>query len=434
MGEFDDMVAMDKIINVERDVKVHIEDRKSSRRFFVFLWLLYAIVYMTKNCYNGAMASIVSEGILTKSQTGFITSMFYVVYTPLQIVGGLASDRFSPQRIIKFGLLGGAIANTIIFFNQSYYVMLAAWIFNGMVQFGIWPSLFKIISTQLVRSDRKAMTFFISFASTSGLVFSYLVAAIVSNWKYNFAISAILLLVFAVTLHLLDRIISPKMKWDKAEPIPENSENAANRPKTDKSLFKLFSESGFFFLLIGVVIAIVVSQSRTSLAPIMLVENYNNVSPSMGNILNIVLIVSGILGTIIAGKICFSVKNELFAMVVVYAIMIPFLMVCSLIGSAPVPVIVAALSVVACLESIATLNRSYYNMSFVKYGKSGTAAGILNAGASFSFVIAGYVVPRIVEKYSWNAMVKLWPVMIAVTLITISLAVKRYKRFKENIV
>ena len=53
------------------------------------------------NCYNGAMAGIVEAGILTKSQTGLINSMFYLVYAPLQIVGGRAADKYSPEQLIK---------------------------------------------------------------------------------------------------------------------------------------------------------------------------------------------------------------------------------------------------------------------------------------------------------------------------------------------
>ena len=114
---------------------------------------------MTKNCFSGALAGIVAEGVLTKSQTGFITGMFYLVYAPFQIVGGMVADRISPEKLIKFGLLGAFVANLIIFFNQNYYVMLITWICNAIVQFDIWPSVFKIVSSQLVRSDRTQMTF-----------------------------------------------------------------------------------------------------------------------------------------------------------------------------------------------------------------------------------------------------------------------------------
>ena len=107
-------------INVEHDINIHLENRRVSRCFFVFIFTMYTLVCMTKNCFNGALADIVSEGVLTKSQTGLITAMFYIVYTPLHIVGGIAADKFSPERMIKIGLIGGAIANAVIFFNHNY--------------------------------------------------------------------------------------------------------------------------------------------------------------------------------------------------------------------------------------------------------------------------------------------------------------------------
>jgi len=134
-------------INIEKNVNIHLENKRLSRGFFVFLWLLYAVACMTKNCFGGALASIVAEGVLTKSQTGFISGMFYLVYAPLQIAGGMVADRVSPEKLIKFGLLGAFIANLVIFFNQNYYVMLIIWMCNAVVQFGIWPSVFKIVSS-----------------------------------------------------------------------------------------------------------------------------------------------------------------------------------------------------------------------------------------------------------------------------------------------
>ena len=100
---------------------IHFENRKVSRKFFALVWCMYVMVYMTKSCFSAAMASIVYEGTMTKSQTGFITAMFFLVYAPLQIVGGIFADRYDPHKLIKIGLLGGSIANLIVFLNQNYY-------------------------------------------------------------------------------------------------------------------------------------------------------------------------------------------------------------------------------------------------------------------------------------------------------------------------
>ena len=422
-------MEMTKPIDVEKDVNIHLEDRNKSLSFFWFIWLLYAVVYMTKNCYNGAMASIVAEGTLTKSQTGLISAMFYLVYAPLQIVGGMISDRFSPERMIKIGLVGAALANAVIFFNQNYYVMMGAWIFNAAVQFGIWPSVFKIISAQLVRSERKKMVYLISFSSYGGMILSYIIAAVVHAWEYNFAVSAVSLLALAVGLHLFERKLTPFWKWDAPLKAAAEDVDAGLKKIPTK---KIFRASGLFFVVIGVIFATTVNQSRSSLAPIMFVENYNSISPSVGNFLNIFTILASMSGTLIAGKFLSNVKNEVTVICIVYGFMLPLLAICRFVGVLPVPMIMICLCAVAAMDSVNATMRNYYNVHFAKYGKSGTVAGICNAGMSLSFMIAAYVMPKLVELYGWSALITLWPVLIAISIALNLFAIRPCRKFRTQ--
>ncbi|MBR5460318.1 MAG: MFS transporter [Clostridia bacterium] len=414
-------------IDIERDVNIHLENKGISRTFFWFLWVMYAVVSMTKNCYNSSLASIVADGVLTKSQTGAITALFYLAYTPLQVVGGTCADKYSPEKLIKIGLIGATVSNTVIFFCQNYYVMLASWVFNGIIQFGIWPSIFKIVSSQLVRSDRSRMIFYLSFTSTAGFLISYLIGAVVSDWKYNFAISAISLLVFAVALHIAEKRVNPFMKWDKIETGSSSADKLEGRSK-----LQIFGASGFFVMLLMVVLVVTVSQSRSTLTSVMFVENYDNVSPSLGNVLTALLLVAGIVGNLVARKFVANSKNELLSLVLVYGAMLPFFVACIFVGKLPIAVMVAMFAVIACLEAVAALLRNYYTMYFTRYGLSGSAAGIINAGAAFSFMLAAYVMPRIIELFGWRVFMISLPVMIAVSIALILLIVKRFANFKSS--
>ncbi len=415
--------------NIEKNVNIHLENKYESRKFFWFIWILYSVVCMTKNCYNAVLANIVAEGILTKSQTGFINAMFYVVYTPLQVIGGMYSDRFSPERMIKFGLVGAAIANIVIFFNQNYYVMLAAWMFNGLAQFGIWPSVFKIVSSQLVRSERVNMASYISFTTPFGFFMSYLIAAFVPSWKYNFAISSVSLLLFAVILHFFEKHLNPYMKWDKEE---NTDATTTVKATTTIPAIKVFLKSAFFFVLIASILEVTVNQSRSALNSVMLIENYDNVSPSLGNILTSVFLICGIFATIIAQKFSGKIKNEVATMIIIYTVMIPFLCVCMFVGKIQVSLVVVSMCVVASGDAVFTLVKNYYNMHFIKYGLNGTAAGILNAGNAFSFMIASYVFPLIVENFGWTAITLLWPMMILIAVIILFCGLRKFNKFAKN--
>lgn len=400
-----------KAINIDRDVNVHLEDRRKSRAFFLFLWLLYAFVYLTKNCFNSALTHIVTEGLLTKSQTGLFSGVFYLVYTPFQILGGFACDRYSPERLVKLGLLGSALCNAVIFFNQNYYVMLAAWAVNGAVQFAVYPGLFKIISSQLVRSDRKMMIFCFSFATTGGLIFSYLLGAFLSDWRYNFAVSVAILVLFAVALHVVEGRVSPYLKWDAPAASPAEARKVDDAPAV--STGKLFAASGFYFMLIASTITVVVSQSSNSLAPILLVENYESISPTTGNLLNIFMLVSGLAGNIAANLFARRVRNHPRFMGLFHLLLLPFCMLCPFVGRLPVPAMVAILCAIACLFHMVALVRSYYVMTYIPYGKNGAAIGLLNGSLSFSYMLASYAVPRMQESFGWPFTLWSWSAIIA---------------------
>ena len=96
----------------------YLESKKLSIILLLSIFLLYAVVYMTKNVFSSAMASIVEEGFMTKSQTGLINAVFWFVYAPFQIVGGFAADKYSPYKLILIGLIGGLISNIIIYFKN----------------------------------------------------------------------------------------------------------------------------------------------------------------------------------------------------------------------------------------------------------------------------------------------------------------------------
>ncbi len=417
-------------INIEHDVNIHLENRLESRHFFWFIWLMYAVVYMTKNCFNAALASIVAEGILTKSQTGIFTSVFYLVYAPLQIVGGLAADRYSPERLVKIGLFGGAIANTIIFFHQNYHVMLAAWIFNGIVQFGLWPGVFKIISSQLVRSDRNMMTFYISFSASFGLLLSYIVGAVIIDWRINFVISAVALLLFGVLMEVYCRYLNPYMKWDK----PEKQTDGEPKAELHMSIAKLFGISGFFVVTVVAFMRAILDQATKTLAPVMLMESYKNVSPNTGNFFNLMIIMFGILGSIFVKMVLYPkrVRNELKGFMVLLLLALPVSVMLQYVGKISMIQMILGLSVSSALFTGGNLFISYYTNCFVKYGKSATAAGVINAAAALGIVVAGYGFLRIAEIWGWQAVTVLWIGMIVVMIILLFAILPTYRKFKET--
>ena len=410
--------------------KMHFENRTVSREFFWFIWLLYALVYMTKTCFTAAMASIVANGIMAKSEVGFITAVFYIVYAPLQFVGGVFADKHDPEKLITIGLLGGALANLIIFFNQNYYVVLITWVFNAVIQFGIWPSVFKIISSQIVRSDQKNATYFISFSSTAGLIISYGVAAFMPKWYYNFAFSAIVLVALAVALNVITKVTGPYWKPDK-EPLQAVKDGEVENGEL--SSFRLFWESGFFLIaLIGFLIQSVGNSVKT-LSATWLMESYDHVSAGLGNILNILIIAVSVIGIIFAKTFLYPkmIKSAPRAIFAVLLVVLAFTAVL-IFHNIAIVTAVMSMCIISASASVISLLMSYCNLRFAKFGKSATAAGLLNMMTSIGYVMSSYGITKIADVFNWRVVSWTYFIMIFAAVVLILLVLPLWKNFKKK--
>lgn len=419
---------MDGLKNVD-GVHMHLENKSVSKKFFWTLWLMYAVVYMTKSCYSAAMASIVHEGVLTKSQTGFITAAFYFVYAPLQILGGVFADKYNPEKMIKIGLIGSGIANLTIFFNQNYYVMLFAWVFNAVIQFALWPALFKIISSQLEKEYRIKGIYYITFSSICGLLMAYVVAAIVPRWQYNFAISAVGLFLFGLIFHVACNKVEKHMVPDSQ---PRQKEQKV--VKSNVSTWKLFLVSGFLLMVVVAAMRTIVENGVKTLSATMLMESYEHISPSLGNMLNTLIIIAGVIGVAVVNQFIYPrlIRDEAVAtLILVGAAMIPIL-VMTLLGKAPVFLVVVSLCVAAAILSGINLIMSRCSASFVKYGKNGLASGVANAAASVAIMIQSYGTAYVADHAGWQMVVWLFIVLLGVSILCTGVAIPLWRRFKTD--
>lgn len=408
---------------------MHLEDKKKSLLLFWTVFFMYVLVYMTKNCFSAAMASIVDAGVLTKSQTGLITAVFYIVYTPLQVVGGVVADRFKPDLLIKIGLVGGGIANAIIFFNQNYGVILVTWVFNAIIQFAVWPGVFKIISSQLVPEQRSRAAFFISFSSTVGLMVAYIVAAMVDRWQDNFAISSVVLFLLTVVFHLIKKRVEPYMVPDTV-PRGFHSDKPFELVRHEMSTGKLLLMGGIYFVVAYIMLRSAVENGMKTLAATMLMESYEQVSDSVGNLLNTLVILSGVLGTLaVRYGLSRLIKDEIVGTILLSLLCVPFAILLHFVGSCNIWGVVCALCViVGALNGAHYLSLSY-NMRFTRYGLNGTAAGITNAAGSFGIVIQSYGFTKVAEMTGWVTVADLWLGMVVVSALLLAIALPTWKRF-----
>ncbi len=419
--------------------KRYISDHHISVLLFIFIWVMYAVVYMTKNCYTAAMASIVNEGIMTKSQTGLIAACFYLSYAPFQVVGGKLADKYPPEILLLIGLAGAALSNLLIYLNQNYIFMIVVWTFNGAIQFGIWPAVFKIVSSQLERSYRKKAIFLISLSSSVGLALAYITAAFIKQWQNNFLLSAILLFFFTAATAVVYFFINRNP--DTYEEIPqEELPSVKADPVSTISTKKILFGAGLLYLLPAFIITDVVSLGVKNFAPTMLMESYESISPMIGNFLNVFLIIAGVAGTFLV-KLIYPrfVKDELSGVRNVGLINLPLIALCIFVGGSIVgikisaPVTVIALCLISMTSAIMSVLRSYFSARFSKYGKNGEVAGIVNACSSLGIVVQSYGLAKVADAFNWATVFTVIAVLWVCFLLIATLVIPLWKKFaKQN--
>lgn len=404
----------------------YLQNERLSIALFLSVFLVYALVYMTKNCYSAAMVLLVKDGILTKSQTGTISAAFYLIYAPFQIVGGIAADKYCPHKLITIGLIGAALANAVVSVTDNYYVMLIAWSINAAAQFGIWPSVFKLVSSAVSPEHRVSSMFYIVFSSPIGTVLSYIVAAFATDWRSNFRISTIILIICIVGWLLSGRYFSKNMVENKIVEVKEASEKGNN-----SGFIKLLFTSGFVLLIVVVALKTIFDIGLQSVTPTMIFESYDNVSTSLASILNIIPITIGSAGRFIVKAFYRRKKyNEATVSAVMFAIMMPFIIGMLFIGKISVLTVIVLVSVIYMVASmLSTVSATYVAARFSSTGKIATISGLINAMCSFGVVLSNYIIPRLADNFGWQTVIISWIAFAGSALLISIAAIIPWKKF-----
>ena len=404
-------------------------NHKKSACLFMLVFVAYALIYMTKNCYSAAMASIVDAGVMTKSQTGLIAAAFYLVYAPFQIVGGVAADKFSPSKLILIGMFGAGVCNLLVYIVEGYVAMIIIWSLNAVFQFGIWPSIFKIVVSELAPEDRMRGIFLINFSSSVGLLISYGIAIFISEWKLNFLVSAITLFVLCIAFYAIYKYLSKSMVED-TEVV--NAKTVSVVSVSGKELFKLLVKAGIPLMLIVGMAQSMINLGVKALAPTMLMESYEAVSPSLANALNIILVLASPIGMCVSRLPFFKKFSEPLVITSLFAVMLVPLFAITFIGKLPVGFIVFALFVLMVTTSGTSIFFSYIYKKFEKYGSVATLSGLFNCMSSLGIVLANYVFARIADSFGWGVTTVCWFVFIAIAFTLMLVSVPLWKRFQKK--
>ena len=210
--------------------------------------------------------------------------------------------------------------------------------------------------------------------------------------------------------------------------MPEQSENQPI------STWKLFLFSGFLILVLITALRTIVANGIQTLSATMLMESYEQISPSIGNLLNILIIIAGIVGVVIVNVFIYPrlIHNEAIATLILLCMAIVPVSIMGAIGKLATPVIIVCLCVASAIMSGIGLLMSRCSAAFAKHGKNGLASGVCNAFTSVGFMVQNYAVVVLADKAGWDKVIYLWIVLLAISVLGMAVTIPLWSKFRRS--
>ena len=144
-----------------------IESPKVARLLFLLCWFAYFTSYIGRLNYSSAMTEMIQGTILTKSQAGFISMVYFFAYGIGQLCNGILGDKFHPGKDDFLRAGHCSRSESLYGICRGFQVMAVIWGINGYAQAMIWPPIIRIFAEMVSREQK--MKFCVDIVSSQVL-------------------------------------------------------------------------------------------------------------------------------------------------------------------------------------------------------------------------------------------------------------------------
>lgn len=402
---------------------------------------VYFTSYITRLDFNAALANIVENTAMTKSQAGLIATALFFSYGFGQVVSGFLGDKVKPQLLILIGFVVTILCNGLFSLFSNITVLVVVWGINGFAQAMFWPPLVRILIDYLPQEKFLNACFCVSVAAQAATILIYLLVPLILvtlNWQAVFYIAsgfALLMTVVtvvgfrAVTVGLkktrFDSEISPNAEAEEARRITDKKSN-----KSAPSLMPVLLSSGFITLLAAIAFQGFLKDGITTWMPTYVTEVFQ-METSVSILLNVVMPIFSILSVFVATAIYKKViRNEVNGAAIFFgisAVLAAALFLCS--DKSAVAALMLSALVVGAMHAINLYLISYVPSRFAAVGKTSTVSGLTNAFTYIGSALSSYLTAFLAEWIGWQYTVLCWCFVSVGGLVLCLFSVRRWKRF-----
>ena len=396
-----------------------LQERKEINKLIWLLAITYMVSYITRINYGAMIAQMVVETGYKKSLLSMAVTGSFITYGTGQIVSGLFGDRVSPKKLMALGLAVTTAMNLLMLVCQNPYQMLAVWCVNGFAQSFMWPPLVRMMSGLLTQEDYTTAATRVSWGSSFGTIFVYLVSPVMialSGWKAMFLLCA--------GCGLLMLIL-----WSRFAPDVQNV-RSEKKQKNTKAKGPLFTPV-MILIMVAIVAMGMLRDGVTTWMPSYIAEIYH-LSSEISILTGVVLPIFSIgCFQLVAWLYRKKFTNPITCAGVMFAAGLGAAVGISLLtGKSAAASVVFSAVLTGCMHGVNLLLIQIVPAKFERWGCVSTACGVLNSCTYVGSAVSTYGIALLTESFGWSVTLYSWVAIALVgTMICFVCAKPWRKRF-----
>ena len=381
-----------------------LQNKKDIRKAALIFAVTYMVSYITRINYGAVISEMIKDTGFTKSALSLPLTLSCITYGAGQIVSGICGDKFSPNRLVSYGLIVTTVMNLLIPLCANPYQMIGVWCINGFAQSFMWPPLVKIMTSILSDEDYKKVTTKVTWGSSIGTIFIYLISPALIHlwgWKSVFIFSAICGLVMLAV-------------WNKNLYSVEGNNTSSGKTDREKFSIGTLISVPFAGILLIIILQGMLRDGVTTWMPSYIAEMYS-IDNAISILTGVVLPIFGIVCIQIALKLYLKVfKNPLvcagafFAVGTVSSIALIFFSG----NNAAFSVLFSAL-LTGCMHGANLMLTCMIPPLFAKQGTVSTVSGLLNSCTYIGSAASTYGIAVLSQRLGWGFTLSVWAVIAA---------------------
>lgn len=408
-----------------------LEEPRQGSALFLLCWVAYAAAYVGRYDYSAVMGAMISEGALSLSAAGAVSTGYFLCYAGGQLLGGFLCPYLSPFRMIFGGLALSGVCN--LGMSVAPPALLAAiWAVNGLLQAMIWPPIVRLFAECMPLAQQKGACVNINSTIPVGTFAAYGACALLlalASWQKAFVTCGLLMLAAAAfwqaaTVRLRRQVLLPR-----TDPAQKQT-GAGKQAGPGRSVPRQLLAAGLGLLILPVVLHGGLKDGVTSWVPSMVQDRFAT-SPAFAAAVSMAMPLVNTGGAWAAGWLDRRVfHNELKTVSALFTLASVCLALLPLAVGASIAASMLLLALVTA--SMLGINTMLINVMPVRAGRGGGAAllsGSLNAMTYAGAAAATWGFGAAAGQWGWSAVFTLWLVMAALGLAVSALCIRRWGRF-----